>query len=329
MSFYWKTRTLISGDYREIEKNIIEHHNRKIIQKYKGKEDIFCVIRLHSDEGGLFCLWFKALEGIRYSLQNGYIPVIDMQTKENIFTTKKQRKQENVWEKFFEQPIAGLGYSDIKRKPNKIVLENPVGPVDHYELVRNPNILNYWRKLVHKYLRYSDEAQKEIEKYSKLFSEADRVLGVLARGTDYLNPALGHLTKLHIPEIIETSEKRLKEYGCNKIFLATEDSSILQAMKDKFGERLLYVEQKRYEGQQGTKLGQLKDYLDGAIGMNLAYLAAMHYLAKCDYFWGSLTTGSMGVFLMREEGFKAFDVYQQPEDLIKYNVDDLYIDIEI
>ena len=36
MSFYWKTRTLISGDYREVEGHLREWKNQKTIKKYKG-----------------------------------------------------------------------------------------------------------------------------------------------------------------------------------------------------------------------------------------------------------------------------------------------------
>lgn len=38
MSLYWKTRTLISGDYREIERNIIAYKNNKVIKNIKRKK---------------------------------------------------------------------------------------------------------------------------------------------------------------------------------------------------------------------------------------------------------------------------------------------------
>lgn len=322
MSFYWKTRTLLSGDYREIERNLIEYKNAKVIKKYKGKKDIYCVIRLHSDEGGLFCLWFKALQGIHYSLKNGFIPVIDMQTKENILTTKKQRKTINIWEKFFEQPIKDVHFQSVKNLPNKVVIENPTYSFDYEKLVNNPTIRNYWRTMVSKYIRFSDEARANIKKYEDVF-ENKKVLGVLARGTDYLNPSLGHLTKLNNEEILRNIENKLDECQCEKFFLATEDSNILNAVKDYFRDKVIFVEQKRYDGTQAKKLGQMEDYVRDAVDMNLAYLTAMYYLSRCDYFWGSATTGSKGVYLMKNCDFKSFEFWKEPLDLEEYDINRL------
>lgn len=310
MSLYWKVRTKISGKYRDIERKLRERRNVRVISKYKGKKDIYCVIRLHSDEGGLFCLWFKALQGIKISIDNGFIPVIDMQTKENIFTTKKQRKQINIWEAFFEQPVKNINYSEIKNFPNRIVIENPTGLLDFDYLVDNSEERAKWRKIVIENFKFSKKVTEEIEKYKRKF-ENSRVLGVLARGTDYLNPNLGHYSRLNIPEIIKCTEERMTKFNCNKLFLATEDSDILDAMKDRFGDKLIFVEQKRYRGQQSDKLGHLKDYVNDAVAMNISYLSAMYFLSRCDYFWGSRTTGSMGVYLLKENDFKSFELWKR------------------
>ena len=126
-SFLGKTRTLISGDFREIERNCLAAKNARVIKRYQGKEEIYCVLRLYTDEGGLFNFFLKALAGISYSIQYGYIPVIDMQTNHNIFCTAQERKNTNAWEYFFEQP-SGVGFNEIKGKKNLIVLENPRMP---------------------------------------------------------------------------------------------------------------------------------------------------------------------------------------------------------
>lgn len=307
MSFYWKTRTLLSGDYREIERNMIAYHNEKVIKKYKGKSDIYCVIRLFSDEGGLFCLFFKAIAGISYALQNDYIPVIDMQTKENIFISKADRKHVNAWEYFFEQP-AGVSFQQIKDKPNKIILENPMGPADIFRLEAVPEHVEYWRTLCRKHIHYSESVKELISQYKDMFQQNDKVLGVLARGTDYLNPGVGHPVQPDSREVISRAQELMKQYHCNKIFVATEDETILKQMKNEFGNKLMYVEQKRYQGVQSDKLGHLSDYKQDAVSMNQAYLTAMHCLAQCDCFFGGLTTGTVGVFLL-SAGFVKFEYW--------------------
>lgn len=309
MSFYWKTRTLISGDYREIERNMIAYRNRKVIEKYMGTEEIYCVIRLFTDEGGLFCIFFKALAGISYSIQNGFIPVIDMQTKENIFFDKKARKKINAWEMFFEQP-AGVTFEQIKNKTNKIVLENPTGPSDLFELLAAPEVVKYWRKLCEKYIHCHASVSEIIQKYEREFAGGDRFLGVLARGTDYLNPAVQHALMPPLKELLAGAKELMERNQCNRVFVATEDEEILQAMKQEFGDELLFVDQKRYRGEQQDKLGHLSDYINGAIEMNRSYLAAMYLLAKCQCFFGGYTTGTPGVYLL-SNGFEEFKVWYQ------------------
>lgn len=307
MSFYWKARTLVSGDYREIERNLIAYKNEKVAKKYAGKEPIYCVTRLFSDEGGLFCLFVKALAGISYSIQNGYIPVIDMQTKENIFLDKQGRQRTNAWELFFKQP-AGVSYAEIKEKPNVIVLENPQGPANLFELSYAPEMVQYWRTVCKKYIHYSDEVTAMIQRYASMFGQDDRVLGVLARGTDYLNPGVGHPVQPSVEEVITKTRQSMDKNRCDKIFLATEDDTILEKMKQEFGDKLYYVDQKRYQGVQKDKLGHLSDYKAGAIDMNRAYLAAIHYLSQCCCFFGGITTGTVGVYLL-SDGFEDFEFW--------------------
>lgn len=306
MSIYWKARTLVSGDYRELERNWIEYSNKKVIKKYQGKEVIYCVTRLFSDEGGLFCLFFKALAGIQYSIQHGFVPVIDMQTKENIFVNKHDRKTVNAWEYFFEQP-AGVSFADVKNKPNKIIIENPIGPSNLFELlVAEKRITEYWRMLCKKYIRYTQDVKQEIKKYENVFADGDKFLAVLARGTDYLNPGVGHPVQPNIETIVARTKVIMEEHNCNKIFLATEDEIILKALKDAFGDCVYYVEQKRYSGEQKDKLGKLHDYKKDAVAMNVSYLAAMYLLAKCDCFFGGMTTGTAGVYLLGDS-FECFE----------------------
>lgn len=299
-SFLGKTRTLISGDFREIERNCINAKNARVIKRYKGKEDIYCILRLYTDEGGLFNFFLKALGGISYSIQHGYIPVIDMQTKENIFCDAKERKTENAWEFFFEQP-AGVSFDEVKDKKNKIILENPRMPGGTMQsLLHMDKQTAYWRKLCRKYIHFTSAVNAEIEKYKDEYDKTDIWLGVLARGTDYLSKGVGHAVQPDMDTLAEKIRSVKKEYGCRRIFLATEDLQILDALNDAFPGEIMTVEQKRYRGKQDEKLGQKEDYRRDAIAMNISYLAAIHYLSKCSCFITADTGGASGAYLLSE-----------------------------
>lgn len=299
-SFLGKTRTLVSGDFREIEHNCIEAKNARVIRRYKGKEDIYCVLRLYTDEGGLFNFFLKALGGISYSIQRGYIPVIDMQTKENIFCDAKERKTKNAWEFFFEQP-AGVSFEQIKDKKNKIVLENPRMPGGTMQsLLHMDKQAAYWRKLCSRYIHFTPAVNAEIEKYKNEYDKTDRWLGVLARGTDYLSKAVGHAVQPDMDTLTEKIRSVKEKYGCKRIFLATEDLQILDALNNAFPGEIMTVEQKRYRGKQDEKLGQKEDYRRDAIAMNISYLAAIHYLSRCSCLITADTGGASGAYLLSE-----------------------------
>ncbi len=311
MSLYWKTRTLISGDYREIESNYIEYHNKKVIEKYRNTNTpIYCDIRLYSDEGGLFCHWLKALSGISYSIRNGFIPVIDMQTKENILMTDKERKRINAWEYFFLQP-GGIHFSEIKGKKNVVILENPRSMDGIGELISSEIAADYWRTVVKRFIAFSGEQQKIVDNHIDLFNTDDRWLGVLARGTDYLNPAVGHPEQPQVADLVEKIDEMSEKNNCNRLFVATEDADILDGLRAVYGNRMFYLDQKRYRGQQKDKLGHLDDYKQGAIEMNRIYLAAMYYLGRCDCLLTGNTTGAAGAFLF-SEGYDDLFVWSKP-----------------
>ncbi|MBR3306618.1 MAG: hypothetical protein IKI75_05115 [Lachnospiraceae bacterium] len=299
-SFYRKTRTLIAGDLREIEKNRQDARNAKVLEKYGGREDIYCVLRMYSDEGGLFNYFLKGLSGISYSIQHGYIPVMDMQTKENIFVSDAQRKDTNVWEAFFEQP-AGVSFAEVKNKKNVIVLENlrmPEGGLLH--LTRQPQQSAYWRKLCKKYLHFSKPVLEEIDKYKAAFDSKKRWLGVLARGTDYLSLGVGHAVQPDKDTLIEKLRAVKEEYSCDGVFAATEDEELLDILKESFGDSLMYLDQKRYRGKQEVKLGQQADYRENAIAMNITYLAAIWYLSRCNCLVTANTGGATGAYILSE-----------------------------
>jgi len=153
-----------------------------------------------------------------------------MQTKENILVSDKERKETNVWDRFFLQP-GGVKFSEIKKEKNVIILENPRS-LDRLEyLLNNEASADYWRTVCERFIAFSEEEQKIIDKNISWFNTKERWLGVLARGTDYLNTAVGHSNQPGIKDLEKEINIIREKYECNKIFLATEDADILDGLK--------------------------------------------------------------------------------------------------
>ena len=80
----------------------------------KSNHAKYYVIAQKNTTMGIFGYINCFLPHIAYAIAMGYIPVIDMQTYDNIYIPKenKQKHDYNAWESFFEQPM-NIGLDDI------------------------------------------------------------------------------------------------------------------------------------------------------------------------------------------------------------------------
>jgi hypothetical protein len=105
----------------------------------------------------------------------------------------------------------------------------------------------------------------------------------------------------------------MKEKRCNYVFVATEDKDILNVLKAEFGDKLLFLDQRRYSSkdmQSDQLLAQIKekDKERNPIKDALDYYAAIYLLTRCCCFIGGRTGGTKGVLLMNN-GFEYQKIY--------------------
>ncbi len=74
----------------------------------------------NSARSGLFSLYTRAVSFIIYSLDNNYIPVIDLKNFDNQYFKDNKQYIDNVWEYFFKQP-KNIGLEDIPLNAECIV----------------------------------------------------------------------------------------------------------------------------------------------------------------------------------------------------------------
>ena len=145
----------------------------------------------------------------------------------------------------------------------------------------------------------------------KLFKKSNNILGVLARGTDYI----AKRPKFHpIPPktnmIFKDIEIFDKTYNYNFIFLTTEDDIIRTEFINKFGSKLkIYNVYKniRYDYKNPELLCRNK-IINGNIKYMKVYLINIIILSKCTDIISARTGGAIGTFIFTD-GFRNIKVY--------------------
>lgn len=275
---------------------------RKVSYGNENPEKTFFVIRRASCKVGLFSSVMTNMGLVDYAVKKGYVPVIDMQNTSNTYLEPEQVGKVNAWEFYFNQPM-GYGLGDIAKSKNVILSDGIITEKNDYpdiHIVDDKKLLLRWREVFKQYFSINDVLLEEfrVEK-RKLFGE-NRVLGVLARGTDYINlKPKNHPIQPNARQVIEKAEDIMEQYRCTNIFLATEDQTIFDAMKHRFGDMLLTVKTERYttSGKQNINDmgGNRKNdrYLRGK-----EYLLSVWLLSQCNCLVAGNVGGTHGALLM-------------------------------
>lgn len=256
---------------------------------------------------GLFAYYVTMLARIEYALRNQMIPVIDMKNYANTFHREGEVGKVNTWELFFEQPCGVSLEEALQSGKARYVWDDipSYHPNDSLDFLYDEDIVFYYHAVAEKYIRFQPDVLQTLkEKEREIFGEGDkrgRILGVLARGTDYtglkpyynpIQPDLERLTKV----INDYCEK----YSCERIFVATEDSEILGQLKKLYGDRLLYTDQKRVSKIE-TYLYENKEFTDrDPFERGIEYLTSIYLLSQCNGLVAGRTSGTVGTCIMAD-----------------------------
>ena len=131
------------------------------------------------------------------------------------------------------------------------------------------------------------------EYFDDVFKD-EKVLGVMIRGTDYITSGMtGDRIMASPQQMAPLVHEWVKEYGFERVFLATEDEDALEYMRGKFGHKLVALSQERLKQSDLRKNEILSDYeKEHADGMyeekledtTVNYFYALYMLSRCDSF---------------------------------------------
>ena len=96
------------------------------------------------------------------------------------------------------------------------------------------------------------------ERLNRFLPAPDRTLGVLIRGTDYINnPLPNHKKHATADMVIEKIQEVEDTWDFDRLYLATEDEEICTKMKEHYKDRIRFTDQRRYTVKPGQLLVEL------------------------------------------------------------------------
>lgn len=292
-------QSIAKGSKRYQEYRYKQH---KRIYGLRNKDKIFYIICPSASSQGLMSIHNYVLWKIKYALEHGYIPVVDYKHYSNMYLENDLVGKVNSWEYYFKQPT---DYSlEDARHSRHVILCDKFLPAGYSGMEDEDEVL-YFHNVIDNYCKLNDKMAKKVQVAADaLFEENAKILGVLGRGTDYtsLHPS-HHAIVPSIDLLGNTIEEKMRAWGnYDYIFLATEDSTIYNALKRRFGNKLIAYDVPRFESDTGNRklaeLGFERDndrYLKGE-----EYLITIYLLAKCNSIITPIVGG--GVAAIRING---------------------------
>lgn len=270
------------------------------------KSKYLMIKRESSSPLGLFAYYISNLSWIEYALRFNMTPVIDMQNFPTAFHQNGEVKKVNTWEYFFKQP-SGISVEEALRSGKARYVWRDVPefhPNESLDFLLDEELVDYYRKIADQYIRFQDNVSEQLENERKTIlgnKGEHRIVGVLARGTDYVTlKPYAHPIQPNVDQLIEKVNDYRKKYDCRKIYVATEDAKILDRLKNVYGEDLLYTNQKR--------IYDTKEYLNfnaefterSPFERGMEHLKSIYLLAKCNGMIAGRTSGTVGALLMAD-----------------------------
>jgi len=321
--FYDEIKEELISKYNIPEQKMIfyrdEFCEKKVQFGDKNPDVTFLVFRstCQTKNNGFMNFYNSVVEMYYYAKEQGYELVVDLKNYYTLYSGIDRVGEKNVWEEFYQQP-SGYSLDEVYKSKHVILCQWDTGK----------NILrDTWKdkimvlaKFCGQNIKYSERFREYLDIETKKIRHK-RVLGVLARGSSYfvIKPK-NHPIPTETKIFIENVERMLKEQNYQYIYLATEDEEIFEQFKEKFGEKLLYTEQKRINVSEDD-VSQLDDkwkwantFYDKMYDIKnnnpaLEYNLVIATLAQCDGFIANcMCGGAVGAIYQNGGKYELIDV---------------------
>lgn len=249
---------------------------------------------------GIYAIWDKVFTAARYAIAKGYTPVFQIvSSNDNIYS---DYEGEDIWRKFFLQPE---NFSLQDAQTSRYVAVSP-----------NMNILSILHFIMNETARdislswpqgiFNDRIKSYInERFNRFLPAPDRTLGVLIRGTDYINNPLPNHKKHATADMVIGKIQEVEDtWDFDWLYLATEDEEICSKMKEHYKDRIRFTDQRRYTVKPGQLLVELHNEKKDGKGFRLGaeYICSVYLLMQCRSLIASGDCGALTEALRGKNG---------------------------
>ena len=285
---------------------------------------VFYLIKQPVKENGLTAL-INNIVGTKQmirAIRPDFIPVVDLGVA-NDPNQFAGTSGEDVWAMFFEQ-ISDYDLAEVYNSQHVILDQNS-------NLNLNPYMTEFTFSNKRAELKYGDDlkyneavrAHTDATLAEVFPADAERVLAVVVRGTDYVIPRTAKYVPLGITaeETLEKAIEHVKEGNFDHVYLCTEDESYLELFRNsELADKLIYVDQDRVDYRKEENDNKLllevfgRDRSD-PYKRTMDYIAVLEGLTRCQALLANVTCGAVTYALGRGTEYEFVDVGKIQEGL--------------
>lgn len=274
----------------------ITHIGDREVRRNFGEDNpdiIFYVIRNNNINGGMFSLINTVVENIMRAEELRAVPLVDMMNYPNSYLAQDKLHLDNSWEYYFKQPsfdsLPGVSLHEVYESRNVYLSNlNPIVPKYHFDWdigsYSDSELFRNVKRIFCEKIQLRDEIAESFDRCVKNMFSDFRVLGVLCRGTDYINMRpYAHPIQPSIEQVIKKVDEYLKKDNYDFIYLSTEDIEICKKFEECFGDRLI-IYPRTY-----VSTGDSKEYISEKINSTTSpkqagfdYLCQIYLLTRCE-----------------------------------------------
>ncbi len=271
----------------------------------------------NSSTRGFFSLFNLVLDGLQFADYYHLIPVVEFGPDTLYHEADGLHGTLNSFEYYFKQP-GGIAVKEARKSRNVVLFERSHRKlsIPDFDFTLGASLQDDAKmekylaekgEIIRKYISFSDTTEEYLQKSLTDLRIDGRILGVHVRGTDMKTGYNGHVKFITPEEYLAEAQKVFQTGKYNKVFLATDESAVINLFQKAFGDDLLYYTDilRSDDGEAlhfSTSQRKNHKYLLG-----LEVLRDMYTLSVADGLIAGLSNVSITARMMKKSYGKEYD----------------------